>query len=213
MSVIDVALRFSHNVAMVTHDEIREELIRRLETKQHTGADIARLLGIAPSRVTDMRKRERRVQQNEMTVLAEFFGMGAPEIEADSSSVVFIPVIGMAAAGAWREAITFPSYVVQMARRADCNQAFAVEVHGDSMDLILPERSWAVIDPDQRRLTERKAYLISNGNGEATIKRYRENPARFEPASRNPEHKPIYVGEHEITVIGRVVAFSSDEGL
>lgn len=213
MSVIDGALRFSHCAPMVTHDEILAELVRRLDDREVTGKSIADLLRIAPARVTEMKKGTRRIQQDEMAVLAELFGMGFPETDSDNSSIVYVPVIGMAAAGAWREAITFPSYVVQMIRRPDCNQAFGVEVHGDSMDTILPERSWAVIDPDQKRLMERKVYLISNGNGEATIKRFRDNPARFEPASNNPEHKPIYVGEHEITVIGRVVSFSSDEGL
>lgn len=213
MSVIDGALRFSQCAPMVTHDEIREELIRRLDAKEFTAKSIADLLGVAPPRIRELRLRSRRVQQDEMVILASFFGMGEPEREHDNSSIVSVPVIGMAAAGAWREAITFPSYVVQMIRRPDCNQAFAVEVHGDSMNVLLPERSWAVIDPDQKRLLERKVYLISNGNGEATIKRFRDNPARFEPASSNPEHQPIYVGEHEITVIGRVVSFSSDEGL
>ena len=57
------------------------------------------------------------------------------------------------------------------------------------------------------------AKLIQNGDGEATIKRYRDNPARFEPDSFNPDHKAIHVGEHQIVVIGRIVAWGNDEGL
>lgn len=197
----------------MTHDKILAELVKQLNEKTVSGRQIADLLGIAPARVTEMKKGERRIQPEEMSVLAHFFGMSQNSESEANSNVVWVPVIGMAAAGSWREAITFPSYVVPHIKIPNCNQAFAVEVHGDSMDVLLPERSWAVIDPDQKRLIERKVYLISNGEGEATIKQYRESPARFEPVSRNPDHKTIYVGEHEITVIGRVVSFSSDEGL
>lgn len=56
-------------------------------------------------------------------------------------------------------------------------------------------------------------YLVMNGDGEATIKRYREGPARFEPDSNNPEHKTVHLGGHHITVIGRVVAYGGDQGL
>lgn len=213
MSVIDGALRFPHGVPMVTHDEILAELLARLADKRVKGADIARLLGIPPSRVTDIKNGGRRIQQDEMPVLAEFFGMGEVEGAKPETNVVWVPVIGIAAAGCWREAIEVPAYLVPQLKRPGCNQAFAVQVDGDSMDLIIPERSYAVIDPDQRRLLDKRVYLIQNGIGEATIKRYRSDPARFEPVSRNPEHNVIHIGEHEITVIGRVVSFTSDEGL
>ena len=213
MSVIDDQLRFPQNGSMVTHDQILAELIKQLDAKTVTGKAIADLLNIAPARITEMKKGARRIQPDEMAVLAKFFSMGQTESANNNTHIVWVPVIGMAAAGSWREAITFPSYVVPHHRMPGCNQAFAVEVHGDSMDLLLPERSWAVIDPDQRRLIERKVYLISNGDGDTTIKRYRENPSRFEPVSRNSEHQPIFAGESEIRIIGRVVSFSSDEGL
>lgn len=213
MSVIDGALRFPHGVPVVTHDEILAELLARLADKRVTGASIAKLLGIPPSRVTEIKKGGRRIQQDEMPILAEFFGMGTVSDEPDSGNVVWVPVIGIAAAGCWREAIEVPAYLVPQLKRPGCNQAFAVQVDGDSMDLILPERSYAVIDPDQKRLTDKRVYLIQNSNTETTIKRYRSDPARFEPVSSNPEHNVIHIGEHEITVIGRVVSFTSDEGL
>lgn len=198
---------------MVTHDEIRDELLARLADKRVTGVAIAQLLGIPAPRIAEIKKGTRRIQQDEMPVLAQFFGMGdvgAPEI---GSNIVWVPVIGIAAAGCWREAIEVPAYLVPQLKRPGCNQAFAVQVDGDSMDQILPERSYAVIDPDQKRLLDKRVYLIQNGNNETTIKRYRSDPARFEPVSSNPDHNVIHMGEHEISVIGRVVSFTSDEGL
>jgi SOS-response transcriptional repressor LexA len=213
MSVIDGGLRFPHGATMVTHDEIRDELLKRLADKRVSGAGIASLLGIAAPRVAEIKKGTRRIQQNEMPVLAEFFGMGAIEAANLDTNVVWVPVIGIAAAGAWREAIVVPTFLVPQIKRPGCNQAFAVQVDGDSMNQILPERSYAVVDPDQKELRNNRVYLIQNGGGETTIKRFCTEPARFEPVSSNPEHNVIHIGEHEITVIGRVVSFTSDEGL
>lgn len=211
MSVIYGALRFSHGVPMVTHDEILAELRNRIK-KRGTAAALARLLEVPANRITEIKDGRRRIQQNEMPVLAEFFGMGEVETESETN-VVWVPVIGIAAAGAWREAIEMPAFLVPQIRTPNCNKAFAVQVDGDSMNQILPERSYAVIDPDQKELRHNRVYLIQNGNGEATIKRFCNEPARFEPVSDNPAHNVIQIGEHEITVIGRVVSFTSDSGL
>jgi SOS-response transcriptional repressor LexA len=212
MSVIDGALRFSHGVPMVTHDEIIAELVRQLDAKKVTGRGIASLLKIAPARVTEMRKGERRVQPHEMSVLAQFFGMGEIDTGPDTN-VIWVPVIGIAAAGCWKEAIELPSFLVPRIRKAGCNQAFAVQIDGDSMDKLLPDGGYAVIDPDQKQLNDKRIYLIQNGGGETTIKRYRTEPSRFEPVSNNPSHKIIHMGEHEIIVLGRVVSYTSDVGL
>lgn len=198
---------------MVTHEEILAEMIRQLDEKRVSGRGLADLLGIAPARITEMKKGTRRIQQDEMAVLAEFFGLGKPADEASFGNVIWVPVIGLAAAGAWKDAIEVPAFAIPRVKIPNTNQAFAVLVDGDSMNQILPERSYAVVDPDQKRLTNKKVYLIQNGGGETTIKRFREGPARFEPVSTNPEHNVIHMGEHEITVIGRIVAVTSDEGL
>lgn len=213
MSVIYGALRFSHAVPMVTHDQIRAELLARLADRRVTGAQIGRLLGVPSSRITEIKKGERRIQQEEMPVLAEFFGMGDVEATPVNTNVVWVPVIGIAAAGSWREAIEVPAFLVPQIRTPNCNKAFAVQVDGDSMNQILPERSYAVIDPDQKDLRNNRVYLIQNGGGETTIKRFCNEPARFEPVSDNPEHNVINIGEHDIIVIGRVVSFTSDAGL
>ncbi len=198
---------------MITHDQIRDELLRRLAARQLSGKAVAELLGIAPARITEIRKGDRRIQLAELEILAKFFGMEGGNDSEREAGIIWVPVIGIAAAGGWQEAISLPEYKIPLLKKAGTNQAFAVEVDGDSMNLILPERCWAVIDPDQKALYDRKSYLIANGNGEATIKRYRDNPARFEPVSNNPDHKPLDIGQHQITVIGRVVSYGSDEGL
>lgn len=198
---------------MVTHEDIRTELLRRLAAHELTGKAVSLLLGVAPARITEIKAGKRRIQPEEMAVLVRFLGLDKGNAAQDASNIVEIPVIGAASAGAWREAVTFPKYTVRLARRSDCHPAFAVEVAGDSMDRVMAEGSWAVIDPEQTRLYDGRVYLIANHEFEATIKRYRSNPARFEPDSHNPEHRPIFMDEHRIQVIGRVVSYGGDAGL
>ena len=216
MFVIDSELRFPqcHAMAIVTHDEIRDALVEALESKRIKGTQVAALLGIPPSRITDIKKGDRLIQQNEMHILAQFLGLGEAEDEsAEEGNVVFVPVIGIASAGTWHEAVNVPTYRIPRLRVKGQNQAFAVEVFGDSMDKWIPHGSWAIIDPDQTDLYPGRVYLVMNGDGEATIKRYREGPARFEPDSHNPDHKPLMMGGHVIRILGRVVAHGSEAGL
>lgn len=173
---------------------------------------LAKAVGLpAQSAVSNILNGSRRVKLDERVKIEK--ALGGEEISAEQSPIVWVPVIGLASAGAWREAVEIPSYSMPMRRKPHCNMAFAVEVRGDSMDKILPEGGWAVVDPDQRTLYEGKVYLIGNHEFEATIKRYHNNPARFEPVSHNPMHSTIMMGEHQITVIGRIVSYGNDDGL
>lgn len=213
---VDVPIRFPHYfpMAIVTHDQIRFALIGALEAKRFKNREIGDLLGLPSARITEIKKGDRRIQQSEMHVLAEFLGLGEAENDdAEENNVVFVPVIGIAAAGAWREAINVPEYRIPRLKVKGQNQAFAVEIFGDSMDKHMAHGSWAIIDPDQTDLYPGRVYLIMNGDGEATIKRYREAPARFEPDSHNTDYQPMMMGAHAINVIGRVVSHGSDAGL
>ena len=88
--------------------------------------------------------------------------------------------------------------------RALSKEAFVVIVEGDSMDLVANDGEAIIIEPAERELLAGRYYVIMNGDGETTFKRYMENPARFEPCSSNPAHKPIIVGSQNFTIVGRV---------
>lgn len=80
----------------------------------------------------------------------------------------------------------------------------ALRVDGDSMNRISPQDSIIFVDRRDRRLVPNACYVIGDGNGGATYKRYRP-PNRWEPVSTNPEHKPMElpIGV-EPDIIGRV---------
>ena len=89
---------------MLTADEIREELIRQLDAGTLAGADVARTLGIAPARVTEMKYRDRRVQQKEMQPLATLLGMVEREPNLTAvQSVTPVQNWGKVAQGVWLE--------------------------------------------------------------------------------------------------------------
>ena len=79
----------------------------------------------------------------------------------------------------------------------------ALKVVGDSMDRISPPESIIFVDRSDKVLVPNACYVISNGDGEASYKRFRSNPMRFEPVSTNPAHEPIYP-TREPLIVGRV---------
>lgn len=123
-----------------------------------------------------------------------------------TSPLRMVPLVGRIAAGNWREAIQDPSGWVPAL--AGGPNSFALLPDGDSMDLIVAEGTKIVVDPDEFDLLDGKIYAVMNGEGDTTFKRFRADPPRLEPCSRNPEHKPIVLGREPFTVVGRVVAYA-----
>ena len=208
-TVIDKRLRISHIVAMRSHEEIREELIRQLDEGIVTGVAVAKRLGIAPPRVAEMKKRERRVQPDEMAPLAEMLGLvdaAIPDCALPTSS---IPLLGDVPAGSPREAIERTKRTIVVPEIGIPSSAYALKVDGDSMDKVAASGSTIVVEPTDRDLFDRSLFVVRNRDGEATFKQYLDGPARLVPCSTNPEHKTILLGTEEITILGRVILITA----
>lgn len=146
ISVVDTALRFSHPIVMLSHDEILAELIRQLDARMVKVKDVAVRLGIAPTRVTEMRHGRRRIQQQEMPALARLLGMEDDDLLTTTrvTRTIEIPHLGKVAQGVWLEqsfvepdSLESVSYDV---RPGDPGPAdlFAVTPEGLSMNLLFP---------------------------------------------------------------------------
>ncbi|HTO29627.1 MAG TPA: S24 family peptidase [Pararhizobium sp.] len=82
----------------------------------------------------------------------------------------------------------------------------ALEVIGDSMDRISPPESVIIVNLRDKRLVTNACYIIQDGEGGATYKRYRQSPDRFEPVSTNAKHEPIFPENDSMPeIFGRVV--------
>ena len=171
-----------------------------MKERKVTQTALAKLMGLpSQSAFSNILNGTRRVTAQEAKVAYDFLGIkSAPTVQV-------VPIIGITNAGNWREAIQMPLGKLPIPVNAASEDAFALELSGDSMDKIIEDGSHIVIDPRQKELRDGKCYLIQNSEGEATVKAYYRSPARFEPVSNNPEHKGWLVSEHDFMILGRVV--------
>jgi len=177
------------------------ELVRqRMKERKVTQTMMAELMGLpSQSAFSNILKGDRRITADEAAIANKFLGItSTPEYR-------IAPVIGITSAGRWREAIQMPVGHMPIPNKLASEAAFGLEVSGDSMDLLIEDGGWILIDPAKKELHPGSCYLISNREHEATVKMYQRGPARFEPCSRNEEHKSFLVADTDFTVIGKVV--------
>lgn len=140
--------------------------------------------------------------------------LGVPPVaivyEGDVSSVRVVPVAGSIAAGNWQEAVEMSGETMVIPSHLQGKNLFALRARGDSMDAIVPDGGFVVINPDDRELVDGKKYAVMNGDGETTLKEFCASPLRLLPCSSNPEHQPIVLGDGVFTVIGRVIYAGHD---
>lgn len=151
------------------------------------------------SAYSNILKGKRRVSTEEARRAYDFLGL------RQLATIQMVPIIGITNAGHWREAIIMPLGELPIPTGKASEDSFALEVSGDSMDKLINDGGHVIIDPRDKELREGRSYLISNGDHEAMVKRYRTNPSRFEPVSTNPVHKAFLVSDCDFSVLGRVV--------
>lgn len=177
-----------------------EAVRARMKERKVSQTALAKIMGLtSQSALSNIFNGKRRVTAQEAKRAYDFLGI------AVEPTVRTVPIIGIANAGNWREAIQMPLGKLPIPMAAAGDEAFALELSGDSMDKVIEDGSHIVIDPRQKELREGKCYLIQNTDGEATVKAYYRSPPRFEPLSSNPDHKGWAVADHDFIVLGRVV--------
>ena len=177
-------------------DLVREKM-KEMKVSQTA---MAKLLALpSQSAFSNILLGKRRVTAEEAATVYSFLGI---KREPDFR---IAPVIGITSAGRWREAIQMPLGYMPIPTSIASDAAFGLEVSGDSMNLLIEDGGWILIDPAKKELSPGSCYLIANPDYEATVKMYQRMPARFEPCSTNDEHKSFLVSETDFTVIGKVV--------
>lgn len=177
------------------------DLVRaKMKERKVSQTGLAELMGLpSQSALSNILNGSRRVTAEEAAIAYRFLG-----IEREPNFRI-VPVIGITSAGRWREAIEMPVGKMPVPNGIAGERAFGLEVAGDSMDKLINDGGWVLIDPDRKELRPGSCYLISNGEGEATVKMYQRTPPRFEPCSNNEEHKGFLMSDADFTVIGKVV--------
>lgn len=128
---------------------------------------------------------------------------------------VDVPLYGSIAAGTPIEMVEVEGEFPVPATVADrYPDAFLLKVEGESMNRVLPNGCYALVDPCMDADRQNAAYAVCVNGYDATIKRVRRLNNGFElvPDSTDPTYKPALYdygveGTETITVIGRVVYY------
>lgn len=177
-----------------------EEILQLLNEQDISQSELARRIGLDQDKLNKSLKRKRRFSVSEMDAIKGVLLQGQPLPVTRS-----IPVIGQVAAGNWRDAIEQPLDALPAPDPSIPPNAFALRVMGDSMDLLAADGSTVIIDPDDRVLFSNRYYVVLNGEGEATFKQFKSDPARLVPCSSNPQHQAILLSGEPFEVVGRII--------
>ena len=141
--------------------------------------------------------------------------LGLENASIPNNSTVDVPSYGSIAAGTPIEMVEVKdSQPVPVKVHERFPKAFLLKVEGESMNRILPNGSYALIDPAQKEPISGKPYAVCVNGYDATIKRVVKLSNGFEltPDSTDPTFRPIVYDYNEpgtdpVTIIGRVVYY------
>lgn len=200
----DLLPRVSYNLYMVI-----DWVEAALEHSQLKQAEAARRLsqrfGWPDDRsvINKILKGRRMLDAKEMLDISEVTGFPLPVDETTPAQN--IPLVSWVSAGALaRDDVADEQLGKIIVSDLPKGDWIALRVEGTSMDRISPPESIIFIDRSDKRLVSNALYVIDDGEGNATYKRYRPGPPpRFEPVSTDASHEPIFF-ENEPLIIGRV---------
>lgn len=184
--------------------------------------ELAGRLGVSKSTIGNWEASSALPDMEMMEAVADFFGVRLGALFMDDLDVsVLSPwttakVLGNIAAGTPIEMIdadstaSIPTEIMRAHPRA-----FYLKVDGESMNRVLPNGCYALVDPDRREVYDNRAYAVCVNGYDATVKRVRKlaNGFQLVPDSDDPTY-PVKTynyneeGTETVTVIGEVVWYS-----
>jgi transcriptional regulator with XRE-family HTH domain len=182
--------------------------IRKL--KKLSQVKVAELAGVSQQLISQLESGKNETT-TELPAIAQALGVGVHEIDpaysTDAAGIptLNVPYLAWVSAGAMmRDDISDEALgVLRVADLPPSGDWIALKVSGDSMDRISPPDSVIFVDRKDVSLVTNACYVIADDEGNATYKRFRSGPKRFEPVSTNPSHEPIFPDNDPI-IVGRV---------
>jgi SOS-response transcriptional repressor LexA len=181
-----------------------------MEAKAIGVTDLATAIRTSKQNIQRWKDQERKLPMEWAEEISRELGIDLTALLLPQVGPRGVPIISWVTAGAPKT----PSVVLGMseAKLAYAHDLdpkgdwIALEVEGDSMDRISPPESIIFVNRKDRRLVANACYVIADAEGgQATYKRFRPTPDRWEPVSTNPEHEPVFVKKgREPVIIGRV---------
>lgn len=191
---------------------IDSRLIEARSRRYSTASDAARAMNIPVPTYSGHENGSRGVPLDAAARYAKFFrvsldwlvfGRGAgPD---DSGAVdVEVPILSWVSAGDMaRDDVSDDTLGTIAMPGLPEGDWIALRVDGTSMDKVSPPGSIIFVNRRDRRLVPNALYVIADEEGQATYKRYRPDPERFEPVSMDDTHEAIFP-KGSVTIVGRV---------
>lgn len=193
-----------HNMKGKYPNGLADALDQRKELSQ---ADLAKAAETSPQQIS-------RLYQGEREMTAFWAERLAPILRVSPESLVFpglrrirIPLVSFVSAGKLGhqdgvKRTDIKKYV--LAADLPRGDWIALEVMGDSMNLIAPEGAHIYVNRADDHLVNNAFYVFHTPEGDVTFKRYRSGTKpRLQPYSTNPDHETIHPSG-ELHVFGRV---------
>lgn len=215
-----------------------EWIEKRLEELKKTKTGLAAALGVAPPRINEIVGGGRKVQVEELHILAHYLQLSTIEVvnaltsEQDvTGDWVTVSVKGAVEAGQWNADAQWPVqewYPIPMPipERYRKFKSFGLEVRGYSMDEVYPPGTTLLCvslqelnreaESGERVVVERHNRA---GDVETTVKEYHKGPSGerwLMPRSTRPEHRaPLALAQHDtesVVVVAVVIGSFRPEG-
>lgn len=216
-SVIDGGWAFHHAPIVLS----KSELLAKVEDAAGSRAEIARLLGLAPARITELYKGERDLSFDEGRRLIAHYkidDLGTTDPIADFAAeygISFIEEVDLSLGlgGGTFEAHVESKGVVPFKAdwlhglNAGPNEHLrVVRGEGDSMQPTILDGDLVLIDTSQRRISSQDRIWAVFWGELGMIKRVRSAPhGRIHLLSDNPAVSMIEAVEDELSILGRVI--------
>lgn len=191
-----------------------------------TQQELSEKLGITQQSVYYYEKGSRDIKASMLMNMASALGCTVSELLGietvsgspitERSSMQSVPLLGSIAAGTPIEMMAVDnSFPVPSRIMEQHPNAFLLRVDGESMNRVLPNGAYALVDPCEDVAANGKPYAICVNGYDATIKRVRRLSNGFElaPDSTDPTFRSVVYdygidGTETITIIGRVVWYT-----
>ena len=184
-----------------------EDIRAALNARNMSIRDLAEATGIPENYLTkSLGKAGRRIQVAEMEAIKKVFDDDGGD--PDREQLRRIPLYGDVPAGSPQPGQQRTGRWHAVSDPETPPNAYALTISGESMNLIVPNGSTVIIDPDSTSLWEGHRYVVQMENGETTFKEFATDPARLIPCSDDDSHKEILIGNEPIKVLGRVWSYT-----
>lgn len=183
-------------------------IVKGLKKPGKTGTGLAKALDLPQPRIPEIKKGIRLLKVSELSKAAAYLEEPVPPELIDSTEGQLatqpVPHLSWVSAGEMKRDVVADEQIGTIfIAGLPPGDWIALTVRGDSMDRISPPESIIFVNRRDKTLVPNGLYVIDDGEGNATYKRYRSGPPRRFEAVSTKEIEPIYF-EQEPTIIGRV---------